>query len=412
MFKRHPLLAVYHPIDYIPLLNLNIHPNLTYNDSIANVLNFYNLTMYPNMDTNDTATDDGKVPMLYNQPNTALLTLVLTLGTFFIAYFLKQFRNGKFLGRSARRALGDFGIPISLIIMVMVDYLIKDAFTEKLYVPDGLTPTNTKRSSWLINPLGIEMVLPVWSYFAAAIPAMLVFILIFMESQITSVIVNKKERNLKKGSGYHLDLLLIGMFSTLSGVLGIPMICAATVRSVAHVSALSVFSRTHAPGEKPKLVDVKEQRVTGVLVHIMIGISVLMGPVLRQVPLAVLFGVFLYMGIASMSGIQFFERIKLLFMPVKHHPDVGYVRRVRTWKMNLFTCIQLCCLALLWAVKSTKGALAFPFILILMVPVRSHLLKFIFQQQELIELDNSEKADNIEEDDDELDFYQQAHMPL
>ena len=54
----------------------------------------------------------------------------------------------------------------------------------------------------------------------------------------------------------------------------------------------------------------------------------LMGPVLRQVPLAVLFGVFLYMGIASMSGVQLFERMELFFMPRKHHPEVGYVKKV------------------------------------------------------------------------------------
>jgi len=54
-----------------------------------------------------------------------------------------------------------------------------------------------------------------------------------------------------------------------------------------------------------------------------------MGPLLRQVPLAVLFGVFLYMGVASMSGVQLLHRVKLIFMPVKHHPEnVGYVRRV------------------------------------------------------------------------------------
>ena len=58
------------------------------------------------------------------------------------------------------------------------------------------------------------------------------------------------------------------------------------------------------------------------------GVSALMGPVLRQVPLAVLFGVFLYMGVASLKGVQMLERFKLLFMPVKHHPDVGYVRKV------------------------------------------------------------------------------------
>ena len=59
------------------------------------------------------------------------------------------------------------------------------------------------------------------------------------------------------------------------------------------------------------------------------GVSILLGPVLRQIALAILFGVFLYMGVASMSGIQLFERVALIFMPVKHHPDVGYVRKVR-----------------------------------------------------------------------------------
>lgn len=36
------------------------------------------------------------------QPNTALFCTVLTLGTFIIAYFLRIFRNSKFLGRSVR----------------------------------------------------------------------------------------------------------------------------------------------------------------------------------------------------------------------------------------------------------------------------------------------------------------------
>lgn len=54
-----------------------------------------------------------------------------------------------------------------------------------------------------------------------------------------------------------------------------------------------------------------------------------MGVILRYIPTAVLFGVFLYMGIASLSGIQLFDRITLLLTPTKHHPvDVGYVRHV------------------------------------------------------------------------------------
>ena len=83
------------------------------------------------------------------------------------------------------------------------------------------------------------------------------------------MIVSKKT---KKGTGFHLDLMLIGSFSLLSGFMGLPLLTFATVRTVAHVSALSVMSRTHAPGEKPKLIEVKEQRLTGLAVHIMIGI--------------------------------------------------------------------------------------------------------------------------------------------
>lgn len=114
----------------------------------------------------------------------------------------------------------------------------------------------------------------------------------------------------------------------ISGFFGLPWVCAATVRSIAHVSALTVMSRTHAPGEKPHLVEVKEQRISALTVAALIGLSVFMAPLLSLVPMAVLFGVFLYMGAASTDGIQFFDRIKLLFMPVKHHPQACYVRKV------------------------------------------------------------------------------------
>lgn len=59
------------------------------------------------------------------------------------------------------------------------------------------------------------------------------------------------------------------------------------------------------------------------------GLSIVIGDLLRQIPLAVLFGIFLYMGVTSLNGIQFYERLHLLLMPPKHHPDVTYVKKVR-----------------------------------------------------------------------------------
>lgn len=51
--------------------------------------------------------------------------------------------------------------------------------------------------------------------------------------------------------------------------------------------------------------------------------------------------------------------------------------------MHLFTCIQLGCIALLWVVKSTAASLAFPFVLLLTVPLRRCLLPRLFQDREL-----------------------------
>lgn len=62
-------------------------------------------------------------------------------------------------------------------------------------------------------------------------------------------------------------------------------------------------------------------------------------------------------------------------MPVKHHPQVPFVRRVPSWKMHIFTSVQVLALAMLWAVKSSKFSLAFPFFLILMVPIRQQMEK-------------------------------------
>ena len=162
---------------------------------------------------------------------------------------------------------------------------------------------------------------------------------------IFRLIIDKKERKLRKGSGFHLDIVIICLINVLSGFMGAPWICAATVRSIAHVAALTVMSRTHAPGEKPHIVEVKEQRVSSLMVAILIGISVLMAPILREVPMAILFGVFLYMGVSSTSGIQFFSRIKLFFMPPKHYPQTVYVRKVSAiflfWNFeNGYDCVN------------------------------------------------------------------------
>ncbi|XP_037549829.1 anion exchange protein 2b [Nematolebias whitei] len=360
--------------------------------------------------TNATFPNSTQSVMVSGQPNTALLSLVLMAGTFLIAFYLRKFKNSAFFPGRFRRMIGDFGVPIAILIMVLVDYSIKDTYTQKLSVPKGFSVTRTDKRGWIISPLGSDGGFPIWMMFACCLPALLVFILIFMETQITTLIVSKKERMLVKGSGFHLDLLLIVVLGGCSALFGLPWMAAATVRSVTHVNALTVMSKAVAPGDKPRIQEVKEQRVTGLLVAVMVGMSIVIGDLLRQIPLAVLFGIFLYMGVMSLSGIQLTERMMLLLMPPKYHPDHTYVRKVRTWRMHLFTCIQVGCLAVLWAVMSTQASLAFPFVLILTVPVKMFVLNRIFNPREMacLDADDEPKFDERECHDE----YSEMHMPV
>ncbi|XP_066572314.1 anion exchange protein 2a isoform X2 [Amia ocellicauda] len=357
------------------------------------------------------STEPPPTAKVTGEPNTALLSLVLMSGTFFIAFYLRKFKNSAFFPGRIRRIIGDFGVPIAILIMVLVDYSIRDTYTQKLSVPSGFSVTSPKKRDWFINPMGSQGQFPIWMMVASILPAILVFILIFMETQITTLIICKKERMLVKGSGFHLDLLIIVAAGGLSALFGLPWLAATTVRSVTHTNALTVMSKAVAPGDKPRIQEVKEQRVTGLLVAIFVGMSIVIGDLLRKIPLAVLFGIFLYMGVMSLNGIQLYDRILLLLMPPKYHPDESFVRKVRTLRMHLFTAVQVVCLAVLWAVMSTVASLAFPFVLILTVPVKMFLLPRIFSAREMQCLDADEAEPTFDEKEGQ-DEYNEMPMPV
>jgi len=73
-------------------------------------------------------------------------------------------------------------------------------------------PTSLQRTSWLVNPLDIR-----WYWiFAALLPALLATILIFMDQQITAVIVNRKENKLNVSDSADWLLLQLVMWTTMN----------------------------------------------------------------------------------------------------------------------------------------------------------------------------------------------------
>ncbi|XP_072365447.1 sodium bicarbonate cotransporter 3 isoform X6 [Scyliorhinus torazame] len=315
-------------------------------------------------------------------PDVLFWSVILFFATFFLCSFLKQFKTKRYFPTKVRAIISDFAVFLTILIMVLIDFLV-GVPSPKLKVPDKFEPTG-KHRGWFIDPLGGN---PWWTMLAAFIPALLCTILIFMDQQITAVIINRKEHKLKKGCGYHLDLLMVSIMLGICSIMGLPWFVAATVLSISHVNSLKVESECSAPGEQPKFLGIREQRVTGLLIFILMGLSVFMTSVLKFIPMPVLYGVFLYMGASSLKGIQFFDRIKLFGMPAKHQPDLIYLRYVPLWKVHIFTVVQLSCLVILWVIKITAAAVVFPMMVLALVFIRK-LLDFCFTKRELSWLDD------------------------
>uniref|UniRef100_A0A672M479 Anion exchange protein n=2 Tax=Sinocyclocheilus grahami TaxID=75366 RepID=A0A672M479_SINGR len=315
-------------------------------------------------------------------PDLAMLSFILFFGTYSMTISLKKFKASRYFPTKCRTLLADFSIIVSILVFCALDYVMS-LDTPKLHVPTQIKPTRPDRG-WIVMPFGKN---PWWMCLASFAPALLVTILIFMDQQITAVIVNRKENKLKKGCGYHLDLFWVGILMAVCSFMGLPWYVAATVISIAHIDSLKMESESSAPGEQPQFLGVREQRFTGILVFVLTGVSVFLAPVLQYIPMPVLYGVFLYMGVASLHGIQFWERMKLFLMPAKHQPDFVFLRHVPLRRVHLFTLVQITCLAVLWILKSTVAAIIFPVMILGLMVVRK-TLDLIFSQHDLAWLDD------------------------
>jgi hypothetical protein len=329
----------------------------------------------------------GAFPGTRVADDSALFGLVLAAGTYMLARSLAQLRHRPYLRRALRELIADFGPATAVLAMVFARRLLPAVRVEPLAVPAAFG-TSTGRA-WLV-PLGG---VPPWVPVVAIVPALLVALLVFMDQNVTVRIIQSPSNALKKGSAYHWDLVVVGALLAACSMLGLPWLVAATVRSVNHVRALS---STEGAAERARITGVRENRVSPLLVHAGIGASLLATKYLVQIPMPVLYGLFFYMGLASTSGNQFFDRLRLWLTDPALYPPHHYVRRVPPRVIHAYTALQAVCLGVLWAVKSSAVGILFPLVIALLVPVRSLMGRWI-SAEHLGALDADESPDDVED---------------
>mmetsp|Transcript_7729 Transcript_7729/g.9667 ORF Transcript_7729/g.9667 Transcript_7729/m.9667 type:complete len:196 (+) Transcript_7729:1-588(+) len=189
----------------------------------------------------------------------------------------------------------------------------------------------------------------------------------------------------------------------VNALLGFPWLVAATVRSLAHLHALADKDKNG------KIESVYETRLTNLFVHSLILCSIFVLPWLKLIPVPVLYGVFLYMGVSSLNSNQFYGRLQMFFMQPSRFPDTPYTKHTDTNTMRLYTGIQLFFFLLLYVVKSIKMiAIAFPVVIAICIPVRLYILPKFMTHNELVLLDGDDdeikkyiRINQLDEDEDE-----------
>ena len=152
--------------------------------------------------------------------------------------------------------------------------------------------------------------------------------------------------------------------------------------------SLTTYVTEQRPNGERKVPErVCGQRVSGLLVHVLLGFSLKFAPALRFMPQSVLYGVFLNMGISSLHSNSLFDRLLLwcVWDPVRY-PQFEYVQLVSARRVHAYAFLQAGCLAALYAVKTVRlTAVLVPSFMSLIMVGHRLFIRRVFSEEELLE---------------------------
>jgi len=194
----------------------------------------------------------------------------------------------------------------------------------------------------------------------------------------------------------------MGAMVCVCSILGLPWVMVSLPHSPMNAQILA--DTVEGSDGNEIVLKARESRWPGLLSHIttllVIGFA---SSWLAKIPTGVAMGFLLYMGTASLSDNQLFERIKLFFTDPNMYPPNHFVRFVPVSSIHKFTLIQAACFLFLWLVHdnfyvpalenlSFSIALLFPLVLVLMIPFKMYVLPRFFRPFDLEMLTQVDEA--------------------
>jgi hypothetical protein len=326
----------------------------------------------------------------------ALFSLILGIMTLQIGLGAVQLRSSPYMNATIRELFADFGLASAVIIASVTASVSKISGLEGLQITSGFTPS-TDRDWWIDLSQG-DKYIPLIAIF----PALMMTALYYIDMNVATLLVNAPAMRMRKGAAYHYNFAVLAVIVLLTTLLGLPPPTGSLPHSPQYVLALSDVEEYTVDGEtRTKIIKVHEQRLSPLLVNVLVALSFVVIPALKAIPLPVLFGLFIYTGVMGLYQNHFWERIKIAFMEPRLHPPTSYVRHVPLSRVHAFTCVQIACVGILWGIRSSPIALTFPLFIFALIPLRVVLLKkFNMFSREWLELLDAKGTKTYDPDED------------
>jgi len=243
--------------------------------------------------------------------------------------------------------------------------------------------------------------------FLAIVPAAVLTVLFFFDHNVSSLMAQAPEFNLKKPPAYNWDFFVIGLMIFMCGILGIPFTNGLIPQAPLHVHALSTQAKVvREDGQvHDEVVDVKETRLSNFSHAFVVGFC--MTPpalkLLQSVPLPALSGLFLFMGMGCFKGNGFINRV---FLPIQDPTirsavDYGRLENLLatpkgTREIHLFTLLQFIIWVCIYGVTKTPAAISFPIWIASLVGLRWGLLPKVFSEEVIEAIDGKDEHEILD----------------
>lgn len=306
-------------------------------------------------------------------------TSILTVSSIVLILFLTSFQHLGYLPKQVHQFFHNFAALI-VVIVLSIGANQFNINIKYLQIPSSFWPDGINRTTWFVHPLGANQA---WTIILALIPGFLLSSLIFIEQQLCGRYINYQCTLLKKGNGYHLDLLIICIGVLVSSLLGLPFCVASVYLSISNVISLTSQDANDFIGCDVKI---REQRMSSLLVFLLVALTPTMKPFLSFIPFAVLYGLLIVVLFKTFANVQFTQRFTSLFMPKEKQPDIRYLRQVPLISVNIFTVSQVVLTIILCIIRGTLAVIAFPFLMVLLIGARLFMERML-PMQDILALD-------------------------